>query len=454
VESVETEVVVVGAGLAGLTAARELVAEGVDVAVLEARDRVGGRTVNEPIGDGKIVELGGQWVGPSQHRILALAKELGLETFPTHVDGLNLTERRGRVSRYKGTIPKGNPVVLAEVGLALKKIDRLAAKIDPARPWESELAELDRMTFDTWMRRHVRTASGRDLMRLAIEAVWAAEPGDISMLHILFYVRSAGSLELLLDAEGGAQDSRVVGGTQLISQRMADALDGSIHLDSPVRRILWSGDRVMVLADGLRASANRVVVALPPVLSARIAWEPALPADRDGLTQRMIQGSVIKTMAIYGEPFWRDLGFSGQATSADGPVSVVFDNSPPDGSPGVLLAFFEGKAAREAGRLSKDMRQNLVVDCLTRLFGEQAARPTGYVEKVWSDDEWSRGCYGGYMPPGAWTSHGHALRASIGPIHWAGAETATEWAGYMEGAVQSGGRAAEEVLAIRGKVAA
>jgi monoamine oxidase len=454
VESVETEVAIIGAGLAGLTAARALVADGVDVAVVEARDRVGGRTLNEPIGEGEVVELGGQWVGPTQNRVLSLIRELGLKTFPTYAHGLNLTERGGKVSRYRGTIPKANPVVLAEVGLAMRKIDRLAAKVDPGRPWESEVAGLDRMTFDSWMRRQVRTAGGRDMMRLVIEAVWAAEPEDVSMLHVLFYVRSAGSLDLLLDAEGGAQDSRVVGGTQLISRRMADALDGSIHLDSPVRRVLWSGERLLVLADGLEVSAGRVIVAIPPVLSGRIAWEPALASGRDGLTQRMVQGSVIKTMTIYGEPFWRDQGFSGQATSADGPVSVVFDNSPPGGRPGVLLAFLEGRAARDAARLSREQRRNVVSACLARLFGERAGRPDGYVEKLWAEDEWSRGCYGGYMPPGAWTSHGHALRPAVGPIHWAGAETATEWAGYMEGAIQSGERAAEEILAIRGRVAA
>lgn len=416
------------------------------MAVIEARDRVGGRTVNEPIGDGKIVELGGQWVGPGQDRILALIPELGLETFPTFGEGRNLIERRGRVKAYSGTIPKVNPVALAEVGIALKRIDRLAAKVDPGRPWESELAHLDRMTFDTWMRRHVRTAAARDLMRLAIEAVWAAEPEDVSMLHMLFYVRSAGSLDLLLDTEGGAQDSRVLGGTQLISKRLAEGLARPVSLESPVRRILWSGDRIMVLADGLQVTADEVVVALPPVLAGRISYEPALPAIRDGLTQRMIQGSVIKTMSIYPTPFWREQGFSGQATSADGPVSVVFDNSPPDGSPGVLLAFLEGKAARDAGDLSQPVRRQLVSDCLTRLFGAKAATPERYVEKVWAADEWARGCYGGYLPPGAWTSHGPALREAIGPLHWAGAETASEWAGYMEGAIQSGRRAATEIL--------
>ncbi|HTU13623.1 MAG TPA: flavin monoamine oxidase family protein [Solirubrobacterales bacterium] len=445
-DSLETDVVVVGAGLAGLSAARALAAQGRSVAVLEARDRVGGRTVNEPIGDGKIVELGGQWVGPGQDRILGLISELGLETFPTFGDGLNLIERRGKVRDYRGTIPKLNPVALAEVGMALKKIDRLAAKVDPERPWASEHAHLDRITFDTWMRRNVRTAAARDLMRLAIQAVWAAEPEDISMLHMLFYVSSAGSLDLLLDAEGGAQDSRVTGGTQLISNRMADQLGDSIYLEAPVRRILWSGDRVFVLADGIQATAAHVVVAIPPALAGRISYEPPLPPARDGLTQRMIQGSVIKTMSIYPEPFWRSAGYSGQATSADGPISVVFDNSPPDGSPGVLLAFFEGKAARDAAGLTRGERGQIVADCLARLFGERAARPDNYVEKVWAADEWTRGCYGGYLPPGAWTSHGHALSEAIGPIHWAGAETATHWAGYMEGAIQSGRRAATEIL--------
>ena len=449
-ESLESDVAVIGAGLAGLSAARALKAEGFSVTVLEARDRVGGRTVNEPIGDGKIVELGGQWVGPGQTRILELIPELGLETFPTFGEGLNLIERGGSVRSYKGTIPKANPLALAELGIAIKKINRLASKVDPEMPWESELADLDRITFDTWMRRNVRTAAARDMMRLAIEAVWAAEPEDISMLHMLFYVRSAGSLDLLLDAEGGAQDSRVRGGTQLISKRLAEELGDVVRLESPARRILWSGDRTLVLADGLEVSARRVVVALPPVLAGRLVYEPALPAARDGITQRMIQGSVIKTMSIYPEPFWRADGFSGQATSADGPVSVVFDNSPPDGSPGVLLAFLEGKAARDAGELPKEVRRQLVIDCLVRLYGERAEHPDNYVEKVWAADEWARGCYGGYMPPGAWTSHGHALREAVGPIHWAGAETASEWAGYMEGAIQSGRRAADEIRLAEG----
>jgi monoamine oxidase len=185
---------------------------------------------------------------------------------------------------------------------------------------------------------------------------------------------------------------------------------------------------------------------LPPTLTCRIAYDPPLPGQRDQLVQRMPQGSVIKCMAIYDEPFWRADGLSGQAMSDVGPAKIVFDNSPPDGSPGVLLAFLEGERARGAGRLSADARRDQILGGLTRLFGPKASKPANFLERSWAEEEWTRGCYGCYMPPGVWTSYGDALRAPIGRIHWAGAETATVWNGYMDGAVQSGVRAAEEAL--------
>lgn len=442
----ETDVVVVGAGLAGLSAARELKRLGVDFILVEARERVGGRLLNEPIGDGEIVELGGQWVGPTQDHALDLIEELGLETFPTYVAGRNVFERRGKVITYEGTIPKLNPLALAEVGVAMKRLNRMAAKVEVERLWtQTELAGRDRETFATWMRRNTRTGAARDMLRLAIEAVWAAEPEDVSLLHVLFYLAAAGGdLELMLDAEGGAQDSRVVGGTQLICERMAAELDDRVRLGHPVRRIRWR-ERVTVEADGLEVSARAAVVAIPPALAGRLEYDPVLPAVRDGLTQRMVQGTVVKCHAIYPEPFWRAEGFSGAAASADGPVSVTFDNSPPSGSPGVLLAFLEGNAARHATDLPGEDRRKLVLECLGRMFGPKAASPERYVDKAWAADEFARGCYGGYLPPGAWMRYGEALRAPIGPLHWAGAETATKWAGYMDGAISSGIRAANEI---------
>ncbi len=329
--------------------------------MLEGRDRVGGRTLNEPIGDGKVVEIGAQWVGPTQHAALGLISELGLRTFPTYGEGRNLFERNGKLRSYRGSIPKLNPVGLAETGLVISRINRMAARLDPERPWAAPDAESwDSQTFATWMRRHVRTRSARDLMRLAVWAVWAAEPEDVSLLHVLFYIRSAGSFEALVDTEGGAQDSRVVGGTQLISLRMAEELGDAVRLEAPVHRIEHGADGVIAIADGVSVRAHRAVIAIPPTLAGRIDYEPALPAVRDGLTQRMAQGSVVKCMAVYSEPFWRSQGLSGQATSADGPVSVTFDNSPPDGSPGVLLAFLEGRAARQAADLPQSERRAIV----------------------------------------------------------------------------------------------
>ena len=447
----EADVAVVGAGLAGLVAARELRAAGASVAVLEARDRVGGRTLNEPLGDGQVVEVGGQWLGPTQDRIAALAREVGVDTFATHVTGARLIEFDGRLRRYTGRIPRIGPAVLADVQQAMLKLDRLARRVPLDAPWEAPRAEhLDSQTLWSWMRRNVYTRGGRALLELATEAVWAAEPAEISLLHILFYIHSAGRFEVLLETEGGAQQDRFVGGSQLVSIRMAEELDDAVELSAPVRRIEHSSDGVLVVADGDEIRARRAIVAIPPPLCGRIAYDPPLPGYRDQLTQRMPQGSVIKCMAVYDAPFWRDEGLSGEATSDAGPAKLTFDNTPPSGSPGVLVGFLEGARARQYGRFTPAQRREAVLKGFARLFGDRAGRPDRFIERAWADEEWSRGCYGCYMPPGGWTQFGQALRTPIGPIHWAGAETATVWSGYMDGAVQSGQRAASEVLSALG----
>jgi len=442
----EADVAVVGAGFAGIVAARELQRKGIDVVLLEARDRVGGRVLNEPIGDGKVVEVGGQWVGPGQDRLYALAREVGVETYPTHSEGENLIEFRGALKRYKGTIPRINAAVLADVGQAQAKLDRLAKRVDVEAPWRTPDAErLDSQTFWSWMRRNVYTPGGRMLIELSIEAVWAAEPADVSLLHVLFYIASAGNFDLLVDTGGGAQQDRFVGGSQLVAMKAAEDLGDRLVLDAPVRRIVHRGSTVSVIADNATAWCKRVVVAVPPPLAGRIAYDPPLPGHRDQLTQRMPMGAVIKCMAIYDEPFWRRDGLSGQATSDVGPAKIVFDNSPPDGSPGVLLGFLEGKRAREYTRAGEAERRDAVVGTFTRLFGPKAAKPERYLDKSWIEEEWTRGCYGCYLPTGGWTSYGDAIKAPIGRIHWAGTETASIWMGYIDGAIRSGERVAAEV---------
>jgi len=442
------DVLVVGAGFAGLTAARDLVGAGRSVLLLEARDRVGGRVVNEELGDGKIVEMGGQWAGPTQDRILALAKELNVAVFPTYDAGERVLHFNGKRGTYTGAIPRINPLVLADIGQAQARLEALARKVPTNAPWMAPGAgKLDSQTLETWARHHAVTRSARKLLALAAEAVFAAEPGDLSMLHVLFYSHSGGSFQRLIDTTGGAQQDRFVGGSALIAERLADALGGVVRLEAPVTRIEVSGDKVTATTPVGQFEGRQIIVTAPPLLAGRIEYEPTLPSWREQLTQRTPMGSVIKTQVVYDEPFWRREGLCGQATG-DGPGSrIVFDNSPPEGSPGVLLAFLEGDQARHFGREPLEVRRQAVIDSLVAYFGPRAAKAELYVERDWQQEKWSGGCYGTLFGPNVWTRYGHALRAPVGPIHWAGTETATAWSGYMDGAVRSGSEAARAVLA-------
>jgi len=447
----EADVIVVGAGLAGLVAARQLTAARRNVLVLEARDRVGGRTANASIGGGKVTEMGGQWVGPTQDRVVSLATELGIETFPTYYEGRNLLDLGGKVRRYKGTIPRLAPHVLFDIGRARRKLRKAAGRVPAEAPWTAPKAEeLDSKTLATWVRKAARTKKARRLLEIATGTVMGTGTSELSLLWMLSYVSAAGSFDALIDTEGGAQQDRFVGGSQRISQRLAEALGESVVLSAPVRRISQDGGGLEVEADGISARAQRVVVAVPPPLAARISFAPSLGGRRDQLMQRMANGALTKCAAVYPEPFWREDGLTGQAVTDDGPVTTTFDNSPPDGSPGVLLGFIAGPEAIRHARRAEAERRRIVLESFTRLFGPRAAKPGIYLETAWAEEEWSRGGPVCSFSPGALAQYGEALRRPTGRVHWAGAETATVWTGYMEGAVRSGERAAEEVLDAEG----
>ncbi|HXD67232.1 MAG TPA: flavin monoamine oxidase family protein [Solirubrobacteraceae bacterium] len=440
------DVIVVGAGLAGLSAAADLVDAGHSVVVLEARDRVGGRTLNHPVGNGEVVEVGGQWVGPGQDRLKARAKALGIHTFKTYTKGAQVFEYLGQQTHFTGLIPPLPPADAADFATLLSKIVQLTSTVPLDKPWTAPGAlALDGQTLETWKLANSSTPGARFLFDLATEAVFAAEPRDLSLLHALFYYHSGNGVINLTSTAGGAQDSRFVGGSQLVSIRIAERLGRRVVLDAPVRRIGHGGRGVTVTTDAGTWHGTAVIVAMAPSLAGRIDYDPPLPAARDQLTQRVPQGSVIKYEAVYPTPFWRAEGLSAYSNSDRSPVRLTYDNSPPSGTPGVLLGFVTGSDARRLTTQRAAARRKAVLASFTRLFGAKAGHPRMLIEHNWSEEPWTRGCYEGYLPPGVWTDYGAALRAPIGRIHWAGTETSEVFMGYMDGAVRSGERAASQV---------
>lgn len=454
---VDVDVVVVGAGLAGLSAARRLVAAGKSVRVLEARDRVAGRNFGGALSNGVPVEMGGQWVGPGQDAVLGLIDELGLQTFPTYDTGDSITFVDGRALRYADQ-SFGLPTdVLGEVGRLWVELEVLAAGIDPAAPWQADgAADLDRQTLDSWLTANATDSTALRFFRAVVPVLFSAESPEMSLLHFLTYLRSGNGLQVLMSTTGGAQERRVVGGTHRISELMADELGDRVQLGAVVRTVAHDGRGVRISyedANGVvtkDVSAHYVVVAVPTTLAGRLRYLPPLPAARDGLTQQMPAGSVIKFQVGYPTPFWRADGLNGFVFGVDEGLSVVLDNSPHDASCGVLVGFLEGAHARDAALLTPAQRHEIVVGALVKYFGPQAAEPFDILEQDWAAEEFTRGCYGGRLGAGVWTQYGPALAQPVGRIHWAGAETSDIWNGYMDGAVRSGHRAAAAILAETG----
>ena len=444
--------VIVGAGLAGLTAARELVSRGRSVVVLEARDRVGGRLLNDSLGGGVITEVGGEYIGPTQDRIAALAKAVGVDTFKTYNDGSNLLQLNGQISRYPATGLPTDPAVASDIIHFIGVVDDLAKTIPLDAPWKAPRAdEFDSQTLETFLNAQVHNVGTRVLTGTATKSVWGAEPRDLSMLFVLWYIAAAGnastpgSFARLLTTDGGAQESRFVGGSQLVAIEAAKSLGDRVVLQTPVRRIVQTDRGVTVTSDKVTVTAGRVIVAIPPAVSAFIDWSPLLPTRRAQLLQRAPQGSLVKAEAIFDRPFWRDEKLSGQIVADSGLARSTFDNSPPSGSPGVLFGFVGG-TRRAVERHDPVVPAGHVPSRNVEFFGPQALKPKDYVEKNWSDEEWTRGCPVAFMPPGVLSDFGTAIREPVGRIHWAGTETATFWNGYMDGAVSSGERVATEVI--------
>ena len=444
-------VVVVGAGYAGLSAALALHDAGVDVAVLEGSDRVGGRTLSEHRSDGVVIDHGGQWVGPTQRRLLAAAERFGCATFPTYNTGSHLELWSDGVCRpFRDAGPVDGPGV-AEYVAAVEAIDALAATIDPADPTATEhISQWDGETVQSYFDREVADEDARDRLALAVQGVWTVEPRDISLFHFLFYIASAGGFDQLMETEGCAQERRFAAGAQSVALAIAAHLGDHVHLNAPVRGIdtLDGGSALVDTARG-EVRARRVVVAASPGAAVRIRFTPPLTQARNRWMERSPMGDVAKIHTVYDTPFWRAAGHSGEATVyGEHSVGVVFDNSPEDGSVGVLVSFVYADRQRRWAALSADDRRADVLTTLAALFGDEAAAPSDYTEKIWPQDPWAHGGYAANPAPGVWFEHGaQGWRTPCGPIHWAGTETSSVWNGYIDGAIASGQRAAAEILA-------
>lgn len=441
------DVVVVGGGPSGLTAARDLMRQGVDVVVLEARDRVGGRTHSQELANGVTIDIGGQWVAPTQHRVLKLANELNLGIFPTYEDGEGVILNDGERTLFSTTADVDDETVNADIARGRARLEALAASIPLEAPWEHpEAKALDRITYADWIQQNLETDFGRWLFNFNAPGVFSVDASELSMLHVAFYFGAGGGFQVVTGTKGGGQDSRFHKGMQQLSIGLAKELGSRVLHNQVVIKVSQNESGVRVKTESDEIVAKYVIIAVSPTLAGRIRYEPPMPASRDGLMQRMPMGTAIKMMLVYETPFWREQGLSGFALTDHDVPQLLYDNSPEDASCGILLGFTEGLPARRWIAETADARKAEAIRTAVACFGDRAATPKEFIDKSWTEEEFSRGCYAGTMTPGTWTTFGNALRTPVGRIHWAGTETATYWNGYVEGAMQAGERTAQEVL--------
>ncbi|MGW5109581.1 flavin monoamine oxidase family protein [Nocardia sp. NPDC004123] len=439
---------VIGGGFAGLTAALRLKQAERSVAVLEARDRLGGRTFTEVRADGCWIDRGGAWIGPGQDRIQALMNEFGVRSYRQYTDGEAMMVVDGKQYRYSGTIPWSmSPWASMNLGASFVELGHLCKSIPLEAPWEAKKADKwDSMSLAQWLDRTVWSKPAHDLLETAIAGSYTSAASEVSMLFALYQMASGGGPNFVFGVKGGAQDSRPVGGMGAIYRPMAAELGDSIHLSQPVHSIEQDAAGVRVHADGSTVRARRAIVAVPLAIAGQIRYEPMLPVDRSLLHQRVPSGSVVKISVVYDEPFWRRDGLSGQSAAPGSPATVTIDGCTDTGRPGVLCVISEGPVARQIGRLDPAERRTAILHELVTRFGEKAGVPVDYIEQDWSAERYSGGGMLSHTPTGVLTQFGRTLREPCGRIHWAGTESSAVMCGWVDGAIRSGERAASEVL--------
>jgi monoamine oxidase len=457
-ERIDADVCVVGAGFAGLAAARYLVGQGRTVVVLEARERVGGRVADQTLSDGTVVSMGGTWLGKDQARMFDLVGKVGLGVYPQYDAGDLLVRLDGRNRRFNDLA--ADPSwwwALLCVGAAFARLNEMAATLPLDRPWEApHAAELDARTLGEWISSYWNVPSwgAQQLLGSSMRLLFSSDPSVVSLLGSMVLARGGGDAGFLYFLDAAITETHLVdgGGTPEVARRLGVELGDSLRTSAPVRRIVHTDDGVEVFADGATVGARYVIVTAPPVLASQIEYDPPLPDAYGHLMRQMPSGAIIRVITVYDRPFWRDKGLSGQSAAPQSPVPVTIDQSPPSpttGAPppqGILSSYAIGPRAIELARMEPERRKSLWLSELAARFDdERAARPLAYGELDWSAERWSLGGMISHFPPGVLTSYGSVLHEPHGRIYWAGSERATEMHGLIEGAVRSGEQAAQDV---------
>jgi putrescine oxidase len=454
--NLDRDVVIVGAGPSGLTAARELKKAGLSVAVLEARDRVGGRTWTDTI-DGAVLEIGGQWVSPDQTALLELLEELGLKTYSRYREGESIyVGGDGQRTRYTGDSFPVSESTGAEMDKLIGILDGLAAEIGATEPWAHPKArELDTVSFHHWLRRNSNDEEACNNIGLFIAGGMLTKPAHaFSALQAVLMAASAGSFSHLTD-EDFILDKRVIGGMQQVSLLQAAELGADVVLNSPVRTINWEedadgGHRVTAVSERATVNARFVIMAVPPNLYSRVSFNPPLPRRQHQMHQHQSLGLVIKVHAVYSTPFWREDGLSGTGFGAGSLVQEVYDNTNHGDSRGTLVGFISDEKADAVFELGAEDRRRAVLESIAGFLGEKALDAEVYYESDWGSEEWTRGAYASSYDLGGLHRYGKDQHASVGPIYWSSSDLAAEGYQHVDGAVRMGQRTAARIAAVAG----